>query len=245
MSLADRETCNCPRLAGVNHQVAGKMRFTLAFIAVFTILGQGTVGHGDSWGPITKFEFRSENGRHLLRIEPHDNWPDKPGHCRATLYRDDGDKRTELWSRFLINNHAPVKVFVSNSGRYVLTMDEWHSVGELPVVIYGRRGYLIRVHNTDSLGLKDDIEHITRSVSSYWWNENSTSFFGPDGETFFVRLHWGKLVMLDLSSGDLMDDDWYDIARGWRMPKTKWKSLHDYARREVAKRTNAKQKISD
>ena len=128
---------------------------------------------------MTQFEFRSENGQHLLKLEPRDDWPDKPGHCRATLYRLDGNKRTEKWSRFLINNHAPVQVFVSNSGNYVLTMDEWHSVGELPVVIYGRRGELIRVHSTDSLGLGNDIEHIKMTDSSFWWNEDSVSFLRP------------------------------------------------------------------
>ena len=85
---------------------------------------------------------------------------------------------TEIWSRFLINNHSPVRVFVSDSGKYVVTMDEWHSVGELPVVVYGQRGELIRVHSTDSLGLKDDVLQITITASSYWWNEDSVIFSG-------------------------------------------------------------------
>lgn len=189
----------------------------------------------DSWGPITQREFRSENGKHLLKIEPRKG-SDKPGHCHATLFRIAGKERTELWSRFLINNHAPVRVFVSNTGDFVLTMDEWHSVGELPVVIYGQRGGLVRVHSTDSLGLKDDDKHIAQTVSSYWWNAGSMSFFGPKDETFFIHLHWGKLLLIDLDDGDLMDDEWYSVAKEWQMSETKWNSLHGYANAEIEKR---------
>ncbi len=210
-------------------------RITYILIALFCF-SQGVICQADSWGQITKFEFPSENGRHLLVIAPHDEWSDKPGHCRATLYRINGDKRTELWSRFLINNHAPVTVFVSNSGEFVLTMDEWHSVGELPVVIYGKRGALVHVHSTGSLGLKGDSQHIKHTASSYWWNENSTSFFGPKDETFFVHLHWGKLLLVNLRDGDLMDDDWYAVAKKWKMPEQKWKSLHQYAKQQLEKR---------
>ena len=190
-----------------------------------------TIACADSWGPIEQTEFYSENRKHMLRFEPHPDWPSKPGHCRAVLFK--GGK--ELWSRYLINNHAPVRVFVADSGDYVLTMDEWHSVGELPVVIYGRRGELVRVHSTDSLGLKDDIEHIKQTVSSYWWNEDSISFFGPDEETFLIRLHWGELILLQLRDGDLMDEEWYGIAKGWLMPEKKWTKLHEFGRTQLQK----------
>lgn len=39
------------------------------------------------------------------------------------------------------------------AGHYVVTMDEWGSVGKFPVVVYGRNGELIAVHRTESLGL--------------------------------------------------------------------------------------------
>ncbi|MDB4439553.1 hypothetical protein N9153_01370 [Planctomicrobium sp.] len=199
----------------------------------------------DQWRRISKFEFASENKQHLLKIEPHERWVDKPGHCLATLYRVDGEEHIELWSRFLINNHAPVRVFVSNSGDFVVTMDEWHRVGKLPFVIYGPKGKLICVHSTDSLGLRDDIEHIKRTVSSYWWNENSINFFGPKEEVFYIRLHWGKILLLKLSNGDLMDDDWYELSKGWSITEEKWNSLHDFAKRHLIKLKNATSQASD
>ena len=186
----------------------------------------------DSWGPVEQTEFFSENRKHMLKIGPHADWPSKPGHYRATLFKG----KKEVWSRHLINNHAPVRVFVADSGDYVLTMDEWHSVGDLPVVIYGRRGDLIRVHSTDSLGLADDIMHIKMTVSSYWWNENSISFFGPKEQKFFIRLHWGKWIVLDLRRGDLFLKDETFFRDDLRQQHEKqWAELLKYRQGALAK----------
>jgi hypothetical protein len=198
----------------------------------FLICALSFQARADSWGPVKKTEFFSENRKHMLKIEPHPDWPNKPGHCRATLFR--GQKK--VWSRHLINNHAPVRVFVADSGQYVLTMDEWHSVGELPVVIYGPRGELVRVHSTDSLGLKDDTLHIDRTISSYWWNENSISFFGPDEAKFFIRLHWGKWIVLDLRRGDLFQKEemfFRDDLR--KQHEQEWEKLVQYRQQTLAK----------
>ncbi len=186
----------------------------------------------DEWGSVTRTEFYSENRKYMLRIKPHPDWPDKPGHCKATLYK--GDKK--VWSRYLINNHAPVSIFVADSGEYVITMDEWHSVGELPVVIYGDYGELVRVHSTDSLGLKDDILHINTSVSSYWWNEDSVSFFGPEDKYFFIRLHWGKWIVLDLYSGKLYPEEinFYNDELS-RKHEKEWPKLLEYRQMMLAK----------
>ncbi len=191
--------------------------------------------HADRWGPVKHTEFHSAAGTHRLKIDPDPDWPDKPGHCRATLYR--GNK--EVWSRYLINNHAPVRVFVADSGKYVVTMDEWHSVGELPVVIYGRLGRLVRVHSTDSLGLAEDVLHIKRTVSSYWWNEDSVSFFGPDDETFIIRLHWGKWIVLDLRAGYVMQEEASSRDGLHVRDERKWKALQAYRQKELAARAIA------
>lgn len=158
----------------------------------------------DSWRPITRAEFHSAAGKHVLKIRPHSHSAKRPGRCLATLYKVDGPKRTELWSRNLINNHAPVRIFVADSGQYVVTMDEWHSVGELPVVVYGPSGRLIRVHDLESLGVTEetrDFLKIRRTVSSDWWNEDSISFFDPEEKFFLIRLHWGKWIILELERG--------------------------------------------
>jgi hypothetical protein len=206
---------------------------TKHFLAIaFLVCALPFQAHADKWPLAKKTESFSENRKHMLKIEPHPDGLNKPGHCRATLFR--GQK--EVWSRHLINNYAPVRVFVSDSGQYVLTMDEWHHVGKLPVVIYGPSGELVRVHSTDSLGLKDDIGHIKITVSSYWWNENSISFFGPDEEKFFIRLHWGKWIVLDLRGGDLFQKEetfFRDDLR--KQHEQEWEKLVQYRRKTLAK----------
>jgi len=213
-----------------------------ALVYLFTVLEQSAA---DSWGLIEKTEFYSATSEYVLQIWPHPDFGSTPGHCRATLYRIEGGRRASVWSRDLINNHAPVSVFVADSGKYVVTMDEWHFVGTLPVVVYGPRGELIRVHSTDSLGLRGDVLKIASSVSSYWWNADALSFFGPDDEHFFIRLHWGKVLMLDLRSGDLMDQQWYKLHKGWFIKSDQWKALQRFARSEIRRRALSGLRSSD
>jgi hypothetical protein len=200
----------------------------------FLIWVSSSQARADTWRAPKKTEFFSENRQYMLKIEPHPDWANKPGHCRATLFRG----KKEIWSRHLINNEAPVRVFVADSGQYVITMDEWGNVGKLPVVIYGPIGELVRVHSTDSLELKDDTLHIKRTISSYWWNENSISFFGPDEEKYFIRLHWGKWIVLDLHRGDLFQKEqpfFRDDLR--REHAREWEKLVQYRQKTLAKHT--------
>jgi hypothetical protein len=111
-------------------------------------------------------------------------------------------------------------------------MDKWHSVGKFPVVIYGPKAELICVHSTDSLGLKEADDHIKQTISSYWWNKDSISVFGPNEEFFFIRLHWKKQLIIELSNGTLIDE-----APGeWRMPALKWKAIQEDGKSKIRKR---------
>jgi hypothetical protein len=180
----------------------------------------------DQWVLPKDREISSNDGKYVFVVTPHKDGPGKPGHCLGALFKVEDNKRTEIWSRYLINDVSPVKMFVADSGKYVVTMDEWHGVGKLPVVIYDFRGGLVRVHTTDTLGLTEDVLNIERTVSSYWWNRDSLSFFGPEDKTFIIRLHWGKTLFLWLEDGDLMDDECH---KGWLMKETDWKALRDFA----------------
>jgi hypothetical protein len=201
--------------------------FIIRFIAILGFSFGISVTIADEWPSIEKKEFKSRSGKYVFVITPHEDWPDHPGHCKGVLFKINGGKLTEVWSRYLINNVGPVHVFVTDSGRYVVTMDEWHRVGKLPVVIYGFRGDLIYVHNIKSLGLEDDIEHIKMTISSYWWNEDAIIFFGPKEEYLFIRLHWGKMLVIELWNGELCDKNWHELNR------KKWKKLHNYGKKKT------------
>ena len=204
-----------PKTPTINQKPAWKTRIVCILFFVATLSADRA--RADEWLMPRTREISSNNGKFVFVVTPHG--ASQPGHCVGALFRIEGKKRTEIWSRCLINDIAPVEIFVADSGEFVVTMDEWHEVGRLPVVIYDFRGGLARVHTTDTLGLKGDVLHITQTVSSYWWNNGSISFFGLEDKTFIIRLHWGKVVFLELRDGDLMDDDWYNLHKGWLMPE--------------------------
>ncbi len=187
------------------------------------------------WSAIEEMEFESSSGKYALKISPDESKEYRPGHCKAVLFKADDKNKTMVWSRYLINNDGPVEVYVSNSGQYVVTMDEWANIGELPLVIYGNRGKLIKVHSVESLGLEEDWEHLEVGEHGNAWSENSISFFGPEEEVFIVRLRWGKILFLSLVGGGLMDEEWYDAHKGWFMPEKKWKALHQYVPGQIKK----------
>lgn len=201
------------------------------YLALVLLLIATSFARADSWGPLESSQVRSPTGKYELRITPEKHWADKPGHCTAALYQVGADDQP-VWSRHLINDEGPVTTFVADSGRYVVTMDEWGSIGELPVVIYGSNGRLIKVHSTDSLGLKDDILHIEQSVSSYHWNQNAITCFDREEEVLFIRLHWGKVLMIQLHNGNLMDEGWYVF----RDNPGKWRNLQAHAAEQIRSR---------
>ena len=84
--------------------------------------------------------------------------------------RDDGSY-VAVWRRDLLNDVSPVRALVTADGRYVVTFDNWHSMGygKDVVVIYGPEGRLVT-----SLGLagflsKEQIARLPRSISSIQW----------------------------------------------------------------------------
>lgn len=197
------------------------------------------IAHGDSWGPIKETEVFSADRNYMLKVSPHQRRRrDMREECQATLYSLNGDSKTEIWTRYLINTRAPVRAFVSDTGKYVVTMDEWHGVGELPVVIYGARGRLVKAHSIKSLGLEGDIGHIRTTMGSHWWNEDSVSFFGLKEETFFIRLHWGKMLILDLSTGNLVAKGSHGFGRAVVNDEV-WRTLLDFAAKHLRQRALA------
>ena len=98
----------------------------------------------------------------------------------------------------LVNEVSPVVALVSSSGRYVVTFDNWHSVGygDDVVVIYRSNGSLIKKYSLEDLLTEGDIETLPRSVSSIWWG----------GEHYIDEVH-GHLVLQVISNGNRAGQD--------------------------------------
>ena len=107
-----------------------------------------------------------------------------------------------LWAQPLSNAVAPVEALVSDTGRYVVTFDNWHSLGYGPnvVVIYGAEGQLLRSFSLEDLLSEAELRLVFRTVSSRWWPGESGLEPRPGGDRAAgVQLEGRPLTVPDLN----------------------------------------------
>jgi TonB family protein len=149
--------------------------------------------HADSWELPQQRAYKSANGRFEFRVVPkqiesqlrylQDKAERKANAgalagvidnvCRGTLYERKNGKLVELWSIPLVNEVAPVSALVTNDGSYVVTFDNWHSVGygDDVVVIYDSEGRLWRKYALEELLPESYLTQLPTSTSSRTWGE--------------------------------------------------------------------------
>lgn len=95
--------------------------------------------------------------------------------CKGTLFKQEqSGKHKTVWSIPLSNDVAPVEALVSNDGKYVVTLDNWHAMGygSDVVVIIGPEGKLVKSFSLKDM-LHEDAENVPTSVSSRWWRKEA------------------------------------------------------------------------
>ena len=115
----------------------------------------------------------------------------KENHAKASFYARNGNGSYKRVSSFpLVNEVSPVSAIVSDQGDYVVTFDNWHSVGygDDAIVIYRADGKLVKKFGLEELLTEGDIATFSRSVSSMWWS----------GEHYIDAT--GKLLVLKIVS---------------------------------------------
>ncbi|WP_342248885.1 hypothetical protein [Sphingomonas sp. OTU376] len=148
--------------------------------------------------------------------EPAGQQPGGSDAAHALLERRGPDGRWHpIWRRELINDVAPVYSYVSASGRYVVTLDNWHStgLGDRTIVIYDTHGGTPRRFELRTLMGDDYVATLPRSVSSMQWHGDARicrealiiPVTTPDGE------HEVEIA-LDLSTGSITPVDDFE----WR-----------------------------
>lgn len=180
----------------------------------FACVLSATPLHADR-APPTVSQVESVNGKYVFRVVP--NWgkvPPQPGTCQGELYLCvDGDLKLQ-WKRPLINNIAPTRAFVANSGKYVVTICELVNETnlEVPVVIYDRQGFLVNVWGR--------LEQLDPSLMGFIsnkkgtdWLEESLFLFGSDDGSFIIRTGVGQLFVFDTERGALIDERWKENRR--------------------------------
>ena len=94
-------------------------------------------------GPRT---IRSESGEYQLVVDSIP--PPDQGACLARLMRSDQEVGTVIWQRHLINNRGPLRIMVTDSGKYVVTFGDWgwNETGDVhfEMVIYGPSGQVVQ-----------------------------------------------------------------------------------------------------
>jgi len=212
----------------------------LLAMAVLAALAGG-ITSADEWRPPKQRECWSSERRFSLRVSPSGNAWEQPGNCLAELFRCDASGRRLVWRRYLVNDEAPVAVLVADSGKYVVTMDEWGRFGELPLVIYGPKGNLIEMHHLESIenpygGKYDGVGPIVEAgLSGPNWRKHSLMFFGPDDETLFIRLGTARVRVMRLRDGTIMTEGWYSAEgqSGTQIPEKEWQSLMAFGKRRT------------
>jgi hypothetical protein len=90
--------------------------------------------------------------------------------CHAFMYKRTSDGDSLIWEEQLINVVAPQYVIVADQGTYMITFDNWFSVGYGVdvMVVYDQKGRLLKRHMLEDIS-PFPINTYTLSISSLWW----------------------------------------------------------------------------
>lgn len=178
-------------------------------VTLFILWSVASVCMADSWALPSRQTFYSKNRRFAVAIVPKqlagqleyfedkvqgrpdagavegtpNNWP------RAFFYSVHPNEQLNLVTEFkLVNEVAPVTALVSDDGQYLVTFDNWHSLGygDDAIVIYRTGGSLIRSLSLESVLTSKDIEVLPRSISSIQWG--AEHYIDESGHLLVLRI---------------------------------------------------------
>lgn len=188
-------------------------RLLLSIACSLLVAGAFVSAGADSWQLPKKERYFSPNKKYYLEVTPKKlesqlkYFEDKvEGRNNAGALKEAKDNRakgvfyarradgrySKKWEFPLVNEVSPVSALVSSSGNYVITFDNWHSVGygDDVVVIYRSNGTLVKKFGLEDVLTEGDIETLSHSVSSIWWG----------GEHYIDETN-GHLVLKVVSDG--------------------------------------------
>ncbi len=144
---------------------------------------------------------RSENKRFVLRVERGRPTGDAKRACRATLLERGRETRKErmVWTTKLVNEIAPVRAFVRNDGRFVVTLDEFRRGGARhALVVYGEGGKLVREFGLADLLVRADWKHVKVRKRDIEWLTGARFAFEQKPAQFVIKSRWGREIRIDL-----------------------------------------------
>jgi TonB family protein len=145
----------------------------------------------DSWSLPVETTVFSQNGKFGVTIRPKaltsqlDYFQDKvagrddaggvkglsANSPHAEVFSVSAGGRTPIVRFALRNEVTPVSAVLSNDGAWLVTFDDWHSMGYGPnvVVIYRADGTVVRALSLEDILTSEDLDVLPRSVSSRYW----------------------------------------------------------------------------
>lgn len=172
--------------------------FHLAFLALL-VLALPQAVRADSWAPPSVQVIEAEGGNFRFTITPapmesaleyfreeaqagrDGNSLERPAPI-GLLERRRPDGWEPVWAKPLVNEISPVSAIVAPDGQYVVTFDNWHSVGfgRDAIAIYDAAGRLVRALGVTDLVSQDYFETLPRSVSSVSWQKQPARIEGGE-----------------------------------------------------------------
>lgn len=197
-------------------------KILLSLACTLLVVGGFIPANGDSWLLPKKQKYYSSNKMYYLEVTPKKlesqlkYFEDKvDGRNNAGALKGVKDNRakgvfyarradgtySKKWEFPLVNEVSPVSALVCSSGDYVITFDNWHSLGygDDVVVIYRSNGTLVKKLGLEDILTEGDIETLLPSVSSISW-----------GREHYIDEAKGHLVLKVVSNGK---SDWDDDVK--------------------------------
>ena len=206
------------------------MRVALAFALLSTASHDlaPSAARGDSWAAPSEQVARSGNRKFKAVSQPSKN-----GAAMLTVYAVRPGGEAMLWQTRLSNEHSPVELLVTDDGRHVITLDNWHGLGkgDDALAFYSSRGQVKRYSLTQALGMSQAEvfrSGVSISVSSIHWRSGSISFLDSTGDNaasaWCIWLSWcDRWYAWNAATGDCVRPDpereaaWQARAREWAL----------------------------
>ncbi len=182
----------------------------------------------------TQTDYYSANRTYVLHITPDQNQPARQGWCLAELCKTTGADRILVWKRYLINNIAPAKVLVADSGKYVVTVGDWGQLDTVPLVVYGAHGEVRKLLTSDTpLPGVTTADYCAAVLGD--GSMRALLYFGPGDITLFIHLAGNETYALWLEDGELTGGDsyWHAIIN-LGMSHEEWAALEAFAGKRLA-----------
>ena len=124
---------------------------------------------------------------------------------------DENGNEKVIWRAKLPN--IPSRAIVVESGKYVITLDSWRSIGfDHCLVVYGEHGKVIADFRLEDLLTSDEIASLPGSITERGWSDQDVAEFedrSREEDELVIRMKykdWTKVIRLSLSTGKLVKE---------------------------------------